>query len=265
MTPAPRIAIVGYGAMASALAAQLARSGELRIGAALVRPQTARPVPEGMARLDSLAALKDWRPDLVVECAGHGALAQIAPAMLAAGVPVVATSIGALCDPDLRAALESAARQGGARLILASGALGGLDALRTAARAGLERVEYRGVKPPAAWMGSPAEQLVDLSAIAAPTVFFEGDAAEAARRFPQNANVAAAAALAGIGFERTRVALVADPSASVNRHELTAEGPAGRFAITLENAALPENPRTSWLAALSVEEAVRSHFAAVAF
>ena len=65
---------------------------------------------------------------------------------------------------------------------VASGAIGGLDILRTGGRAGLSRGVYRGVKPPAAWKGSPAEDAVDLDALTEPTVFFEGDAAEASAR-----------------------------------------------------------------------------------
>ncbi|WP_258933889.1 DUF108 domain-containing protein [Nesterenkonia pannonica] len=86
--------------------------------------------------------------------------------------------------------------------------------------------------------------------------FFRGSAAEAASEYPKNANVTAAVALAGVGFESTEVQLTADPEAEENSHTLSVEGRFGRFVITLANGPLPENPRTSWLAALSVVEAV---------
>jgi len=142
-----------------------------------------------------------------------------------------------------------------------SGAIGGLDALRAAACAGLHKVVYTGRKPPAAWKGSPAEALLDLSALHEPAVFYDGTATDAARDYPRNTNVTAAIALAGAGFEATRVRLVADPGIDGNVHEVQAHGASGRFSITLENLPLPDNPKTSWLAALSVEQAVRHHFA----
>lgn len=261
----PRIAVIGLGAMARSIAGSLPRGPEgLRLGAALVRPGSgpeaeAEAARLGMTLFRDVAALIGWGPDLAVECAGHGAVRDAVPALLEAGVPTVVVSIGALGDADLRARLEAAAA-GGGRLTVASGAIGGLDILRTGGRAGLSRVVYRGVKPPAAWKGSPAEAAVDLDALSGPTVFFEGTAAEASARYPKNANVTAAVALAGIGFEATRVSLVADPAAAGNRHEVEGEGAFGSFRVALENAALPDNPRTSWLAALSVEEAIASHF-----
>ncbi|MBR28105.1 MAG: aspartate dehydrogenase [Rhodobacteraceae bacterium] len=268
----PRIAVIGLGAMSRSLAGSLPRGAEgLRVGAALVRPGSgaeaeAAAQAAGLTLFRDAADLLAWAPDLVVECAGHGAVRDLAPGLLAAGVPVVVVSIGALGDADLRGRLEAAAAgPGGGRLTVASGAIGGLDILRTGGRAGLSRVVYRGVKPPAAWKGSPAEDAVDLDALTEPTVFFEGDAAEASARFPKNANVTAAVALAGIGFAGTRVSLIADPTAAGNRHEIEGEGAFGSFQVALSNVPLPDNPKTSWLAALSVEEAVVRHFQSVSY
>ncbi|HVR54655.1 MAG TPA: aspartate dehydrogenase, partial [Pseudorhodoferax sp.] len=172
-------------------------------------------------------------------------------------------SVGALGDAALRAEIEEAARAGGGRPLVASGAIGGLDALRAArasGAAGLHSVRYTGRKPPLAWAGTPAEARCDLAAVREPTVVFEGHAAEAARAFPKNANVTAAVALAGIGFERTAVTLVADPGVTANVHELQATGAFGSLSLQLANAPLPDNPKTSWLAALSIEAALHAHF-----
>src|SRR5436305_280425 len=108
----------------------------------------------------------------------------------------------------------------------------------------------------AAWRGSPAEEAVDLGSLTARTVLYRGSAGEAALRYPQNANVAAALALAGLGFEATEVELVADPDAPGNVHEIEAEGAAGRFAITLAGKPSRSNPKTSALAAMSVARAL---------
>jgi aspartate dehydrogenase len=246
-----RLAAIGYGAMAQALETALARRGDgLRLNAVLTRSPTA----EGPTRFASVADLIAARPQLVVECASHTAVRETVPPLLAAGIDVVVASIGAVRK------LDAAAAAGNARLTVASGAIGGLDALRAARLAGLDTVIYEGRKPPVAWRGTPAETALDLDALTSEAVVFEGTAQVSATLYPKNANVTAAVALAGIGFERTRVKLIADPAARGNSHALTAEGAFGRFHITLANAALPGNPKTSWLAALSVEQEIRAHF-----
>jgi aspartate dehydrogenase len=264
VTPAatsPVIVSLGFGAMARSLAASLAAgpSGR-RLAGFLLPTGVPAEAPEGMIRWTSVDDLIAARPDLVVECATHAAVRETVPRLLAAGIDVVIVSIGALGEPATVARIEEAARRGGARAAAVSGAIGGLDVLRAAALAGLDSVTYVGRKPPAAWTGTPAEQILDLATLAEATVFYEGSAVEAARDYPKNTNVTAAVALAGVGFERTRVRLIADPAAPGNIHELEARGAFGDFRIVLNNKPLPENPKTSWLAALSVEQAVLRRF-----
>ena len=257
----PIIATIGFGAMAGALHKALEPDPAApAIRAALMPAASTRPLPNDVVRYQDVASLIAARPRLVVECATHAAVAQAVPALLEAGIDVVIASIGALGDDTVRARVEAAAAAGGARAIPVAGAIGGLDVLQAARCAGLERVVYTGRKPPAAWRGSAAEERVDLSTIAGPTTFFEGNAAEAARLFPKNANVAAAVALSGVGFLRTEARLVADPSSQRNCHELAIAGAFGSMTIEVANEPLPDNPRTSWLAALSVEAAVRRYF-----
>lgn len=188
---------------------------------------------------------------LMVDCAGHAALAQHGPAILERGIDLITVSLGALADPALEAGLADAARRGGAQLHLSSGAIGALDALRAARVGGLETVLYIGRKPPRGWKGSPAEDRLDLDALDAAETHFEGTARAAAITYPKNANVAAAVALAGAGFEATQVKLVADPDVSANIHEIRATGAFGEFRFRIEGHALPDNPRSSALAAMS--------------
>ena len=117
---------------------------------------------------------------------------------------------------------------------------------------GLDKVELRSSKPPCAWAGTPAEDVHDLKSINVSTVIFEGNARDAARLFPKNANVAATAALAGVGFERTQVVLVADPDTRLNSHRLEAEGGFGRMVLDIQANPSPDNPKSSLMAALSV-------------
>lgn len=255
-----RIALLGHGAIGrrveAALRARLAPGAAL---AALVRTGGTAPAAD-LARFTDLDALVAWRPDLAVECAGHAVVAQAVPVLLRAGADVVIASLGALGDAGLRADIEAAARASGSRPILVSGAIGGLDALRAARLAGLDGVRYTGRKPPLAWAGTPAEARCVLADIRQPTVIFEGNAADAARAYPKNANVTAAVALAGVGFARTSVTLIADPSVHANVHELHATGGFGVLSLRLANAPLPDNPKTSWLAALSIEAALQDYF-----
>lgn len=188
----------------------------------------------------------------MAECASHTAVRDCGPAVLETGCDLVVISIGALSNDALRLELAHAARAAGARLILPPGAIGGIDALAAARLSGLESVVYTGRKPPLAWRGTPAERLVALDSLNAPTVFFEGSARKAAEDYPFNANVAAALALAGIGLDATKVRLVADPAIKRNVHEFAVSAGCGEFSVRLEGRPSPANPKTSLTAGYSV-------------
>ena len=252
----PTVAVIGFGAMARSLRNFLARGPSgIRLEACLLPSASPAHLAPGMPFFRTVEELIAARPQLVVECASYAAVHETVPQILKAGISVVIASIGALGDPATAARLEAAAKAGAAKAIAISGAIGGLDVLRAAALAGLDSVTYIGRKPPSAWKGTPAETHRDLDGLTEATVLYEGTAREAARDYPKNTNVTAAVALAGVGFEATKVKLVADPTSDANTHELKATGAFGDFRIVLNNRALPENPKTSWLAALSVEQA----------
>ncbi len=256
-----RVAVLGIGAIGSRVLASLrTRLLPEASYAAYHRSATADPLAlqDGLAHFSRPRDLLAWKPDLAIECAGHAVVA-LGPDLLRGGVDFMVVSIGAMADDALREQLYSAARQGGSRLLTVSGAIGGLDALDAARSAGLDAVVYTGRKPPAAWRGTPAADAFDLARLDAPTVIFEGSARDAARLYPKNANVTAAVALAGVGFDATEVRLVADPAVSKNVHELEVRGAFGRFGIRLENNPLPNNPQSSWLAALSIEAELRKY------
>lgn len=243
------IGLIGDGAIAGYVRQALTAQGHM-VGACLVRPEKA-----GAQGAGYFGTVEDLPRDIemMIDCAGHSALTQYAPDLLRSGVNMITVSLGALADDALLQTLEQAARTGGARLHLASGAIGALDCLQAARIGGLDTVTYVGRKPPQGWRGSRAEDILDLDAPAADAqTHFDGSAREAALAYPKNANVAAAVALAGLGFDRTRARLVADPQATRNIHEITASGAFGECHFTISGASLPDNPRSSALAAMSV-------------
>ena len=191
--------------------------------------------------------------DHMIDCAGPMALKLHGPEILRHGVDLTTVSVGALADAALCSSLEQAAAEGNTKLHLASGAIGALDCLRAAHVGNLQSVTYVGRKPPKSWRGSPAEERLDLDNLdGRAQIHFEGSARDAATRYPKNANVAAAVAFAGIGMDDTQVRLIADPNIDQNIHELVAVGEFGQFSFEIRGHALPDNPKSSALAAMSV-------------
>ncbi|MGE0313983.1 MAG: aspartate dehydrogenase [Lautropia sp.] len=252
--------MIGHGAIATGVMSLLADDARIAFDPVVVsRGSLARLRAQGASSprfVDRLEIGGAARPDLVVECAGHGAIAEHVLPALEAGVDALVVSIGALSNAALAARLEAAALAGGAQVHLLAGAVGGIDALAAARHGGLDEVVYRGCKPPLAWRGTPAEDGRDLAAIDRATVLFEGSAREAAARYPKNANVAATIALAGVGLDATRVTLVADPAAGGNLHRIDARGAFGRLVLELQGEPLASNPKTSALTVFSVVRAL---------
>ncbi len=244
-----KIGLIGNGAIARYVQDALQRRLHT-IEAILVRPSRVAENP-GLF-VGSVQDMPDDL-DLVMDCAGHAALAAYGPLVLARGIDLVTVSLGALADEGTYHALETAAQDGNAKLHLASGAIGALDCLQAACIGRLDQVTYVGRKPPEGWRGSPTEAVIDLRALTTGAqTHFEGTARQAALAYPKNANVAAAVALAGVGFDDTKVRLIADAEVRANIHEIEAKGDFGSFTFQVSGQSLPDNPRSSALAAMSV-------------
>src|SRR3989442_15390284 len=261
-----RVALLGGGTIAR-LVLQHVRGGEfpgMEIVALAGRNGSSRgralAREFGVSYVSRRAAVVAARRAAVVEAASHDAVREHLVALLEAGIGVVVLSIGALADDRLRHAAEEAARRSGALLYVPSGGIGGLDALKAACAAGVDEVSIRVAKPPAAWKGIPyvAALGVDLDRLQSARTLFEGPAREGVPHFPQNVNIAAVLSLAGIGLDRTRLIVVADPPPTLNTHAIRVTGASGRLTAGLENVPAPQNPKTYWLACYSALAARRS-------
>lgn len=248
-----KIMVIGYGAMAQYVLANL--PSDLSLGYLLVKPEkvvhTQKVVGDAVQVISSVAELQGT-PDIVVEMAGQSGLKQHLLEILALGLDVGVISVGAFADSEFEANVQQSALDHQCKVHILAGAVAGMDGLAAAQLAGLTDVVYQGRKPPQGWQGSHAESVIDLDRIQAATTFFKGSAREAATLFPANSNVAATIALAGVGMDNTRVELVADPTIMSNQHHIKIKGAFGAMTITMEGLPLPDNPKTSMLAALSV-------------
>ncbi len=260
-----RIAIIGGGTIARLFLEHIKRGdlGDATVVAIAGRSDKSRGRPLaqefGVAFVTSLAELLEHRPDVVVEAAAHEAVREYCAPLLDKGIAVIVLSGGALCDDALRAKLEASANQSGALLYVPSGGIGGLDALKAACIAGVDAVEITVTKPPAAWKGIPyvEKMKVDLAGLRGPVTLFEGSAREGVPHFPANVNIAAVLSMAGIGFDRTRLKVVADPALRHNTHCISIKGKTGNISIKLENVPAPDNPKTAWLACYSALAALK--------
>ncbi len=260
-----RVAIIGGGTIARLFLEHIARGdlGAAEVIAIVGRGERSRgkslAAEYRTAFVLTLADLLEQRPDVVVEAASHQAVHEYCGALLEAGIAVIVLSGGALCDDTLRARLEAGARASGALLYVPSGGIGGLDALKAACIAGVDTVEIAVGKPPAAWKGIPYVEAmqVDLMHMREPMTLFDGPAREGVPHFPANVNIAAVLSMAGIGFDRTRLKVVADPGLKHNTHLITIKGKTGNISIKLENVPAPDNPKTAWLACYSALAALK--------
>jgi aspartate dehydrogenase len=182
--------------------------------------------------------------DLVVEAATIEVVKDRAAAVLKSGKDLVLSSVGALADVNFYQNLEGICRESSTKIHLPSGAIGGLDVLKASKSIGeLESVSIITRKAPQALPGAPADR---------EHVMFEGTANEAIELFPKNINVSIILSLAGLGPNQTGVKIISDPTVRKNSHSIEATGSFGKLSLSVENDPMPNNPKTSYLAALSV-------------
>jgi aspartate dehydrogenase len=249
-----RVAIAGLGAIGKRVAEALDR-GIDGLALAAVSAQNPEKHREWLADLAATPAVLPVEAlceaaDIVIECARARLLRSIVAPFVARGKTAVVLSAGALLDHE---DLIELAKQNGGQIVVPTGALIGLDAVTAAAVGTIHSVRMVTRKPIPGLAGAPyiVENNIDIERITEPLRIFEGTAREAAKGFPANLNVAVALSLAGIGPDRTRLEIWADPTVTRNIHRIEVESDSARFSMSIEN--IPsENPRTGRITALSV-------------
>jgi aspartate dehydrogenase len=250
------VGVIGTGAIGAPIIDSL--RGGLVPGCRLSGILTRSRLPDNIGSL-AAPSLKDLidRSDLIVEAAGHAALSELGPPVIENGKDLLVVSVGALVDDDLRARLT---QENGGRLLISTGAVGGLDILAAAMLVEpLESVSLTSRKQSNtlvhSWM--PAALQERLSSGEIETDAFIGPAREAVTLFPESANIAATLALATVGFDRLHVRMVGVPDALEAEHRVTATGRAGSYEFVFRNRPAETNPRTSAITPFSVIRALR--------
>ncbi|WP_411843400.1 aspartate dehydrogenase [Salinicoccus sp. HZC-1] len=242
------IGLIGAGAIGEFLLKEINYSAHdsLTIKSVLVRNREKYQGLEseyGVQLFTDLDGFLDSDIDIVVEAATVEAVKNLLPEIIKKKDAML-ISVGALADDELVAEVTGNANEYDHALHLPSGAIGGLDLLQNAQTFGkLDSVTLETRKP--------AASLVD-EAIDEEKVVFEGSAVDAIEQFPKNMNVSIILSFAGVGLRETAVTLIADPNIDKNIHHIKATGDFGEAEFTFKNNPLPENPKTSYLAALSV-------------
>jgi aspartate dehydrogenase len=261
-----KVAIAGFGA----IGLEAARAIDAGIDGLCLAAVSARDRDKAMAnqvgfsRTVPVVALQEivGMADIIVEAMPAAHFDELADATIEAGKILVPLSCGQLLR---RTDLASRARASGGRIIVPTGALLGLDAVRAAAEGKIHEVTMVTTKPPKGLVGAPYldEQNIDVLAIREPTRIFSGNALEGARGFPANVNVAAALAMAGIGPERTTLEIWADPDIGRNQHRIRLSSDSADLDMTIRNIPSEANPRTGKITAQSLIACLRrmhSHF-----
>ncbi len=267
MTKKKIIGIVGCGSIGSALALKADESMSDRVSALVLFDKDAPKALELASAVErsetaGSASRVAEISDIVVEAAHPDAAPGVLDLAVKAGKDAMILSIGGLIGHER---LLAAASSAGITVIMPSGAVAGIDAVKAAKIAGISSVTLTTRKSPASLEGAPyiRDKGIDIGSIKGETLIFEGSALEAVAAFPRNINVSALLSIAGMGPEQTKVRIVTSPEYSRNTHEIRVQSAAGKFTFITENVPFPSNPKTSHLAALSAIAALEEYLSGI--
>ena len=201
--------------------------------------------------------LNDNKVDLIVEAASPKFVTDNCLKILNSGKSMMIMSSGALTDKNLIKDIYKSCKLNNVKVHIPSGAIGGIDCIKSV-KNHLYSVSIKTTKSPEALLGAPGYKKFEKKKFTEPKIIFNGTATEAINLFPSNINISATISLAGLGPDKTKVIILADPDTSKNTHEISIESSAGNFYFKLENLPHPSNKRTSYLAILSAIETLNS-------
>ncbi|MGF9693954.1 aspartate dehydrogenase domain-containing protein [Rhizobium sp. 0TCS1.26] len=243
-----RLGIIGFGPIGMRLAERFSGSADgPHLAALLVRQRdiemATKIAPDAIICTD-IQPFLEARLDVAVECASAETLKHDGPQLLAAGCDIIPLSLGAFADVQTEALLFAAASRGAGRIEIPAGALGSIGFLAAARENGLTGVTVTVGYPTERWRAMKAGHLVDLNDLQSTFTFLEASAREVARLFPGHLNVVTGAALAGLGLDRTTVALVADPTATQAWFHIEALSDSGPVSLHVggRNAPVDHDP-----------------------
>ncbi len=259
------ICIIGFGSIGRTLAKALHELDDINnIFIIEKKSEKVQDLDEDLTKIRYTENYEDVLEDcrLVVETAAQAAVSEFIPRALEQGVSSLVMSVGAFSDDNLWDKCKILAKQNNCKIYIPSGAICGIDGLGGLGgidETDIEEVILMSYKSPKALKGQKyfKQNNIDISNLSRPKVVYDGWARDAVKHFPKNVNVAATVSLAGLGFDRTRVKLIVDPKAQRNTHRLIVKAKSGEIECWTRNLPFPENPKTSYLAALSLISAVK--------
>ncbi|HEX6647413.1 MAG TPA: aspartate dehydrogenase [Nitrososphaeraceae archaeon] len=266
-----KISIIGCGAIGSELAqhvdSNMAKNVTL-LSILDIRPENAQTLKSKLSNNSPLIfnnfadfvkseSFKDV--ELVIEAASQNAITSYLNQLISFKKDVLVMSVGAFANSAFFSEVSRNVESNDINIYVPSGAIAGIDALKSVKNS-VSYVTLTTTKNPNSLKDSPffKKNNLTVDSIKKRTLIFEGSAIEAVQNFPTNVNVAALLGLAGIGVEKTKVNVIADPSIRINKHEIKVIGKFGELIVRVKNIPSSTNPKTSYLAILSVIECLRS-------
>lgn len=263
-----KVGLIGCGAIGTALARMIeaGEAGDVEVVWVYdLRRDCSQRLASGLSSRpkilnDAAEIYRDRSAELVVEAASQGAVRDYSLGIISSGKDLLILSVGALSDKNFLDELRAEARRLGRKIYIPSGAVIGIDGVKSLSLRKVQEVRLITRKPPSAFRGNEylKKKKIKLTGLRAPKIIFTGPAREAVKAFPASVNVAATLSLAGVGFDRTMVTIIADPRIRRNIHEIRARGESGELIAKSINVPFPESPRTSYLAALSAARTLRN-------
>ena len=261
-----KIGFIGCGAIGSRLAKSVKRElrGHCKIaGLYDVIPLKPKQLVSSLSLRPSLIkeSLSDLIKscDFVVEAIASSETTKIIRKVVQAKKGILIMSVGKVLHAP---GIFRLAAKNGTTILIPSGAISGLDVIKSVGTTNISNITLTTRKPPSGLSQSDylTKKGIDIQTIKRETVVFDGTVDQAVSLFPRNINVAAAIALASGAKNKIRIRIMTSPKFKVNSHEIEVFGKFGHLTMRTDNVVCPDNPKTSYLAVLSATQTLKQFF-----